>query len=225
MTHHPSPTPTGTTQHHPSRCLYFINLNNSKLRAIPRTLAGTHHGGSPSNLPPFKPFQIPAQKFHFSPANRGDAKTAGSPPTITYHLSPRRYVFAKNTKDDADWLPSTKTAHYVGMATLMAGTSAVALTMDTATAVNIVGIGGDVIVVAMFGGPLVAIKTVIEEKSTRSLPFAFTVAAFVNCSLWSTYGFAVLHDPYIWLPNVLGLTSACAQLALFAKYGIGSKGK
>lgn len=98
----------------------------------------------------------------------------------------RRYQFCKHTSDDANWLPSTKSAHFVSMAVLMGGTTAAALMLDTDTAVNVIGIGGDAIVVAMFGGPLVAIKTVIQEKSTRSLPFAFTVAAFVNCSLWST---------------------------------------
>lgn len=129
------------------------------------------------------------------------------------------YTFAKYVPSGADWLPSTKFVHAAGVAAICAGTTAAALTLDTATAVNALGILGDGIVIAMFGGPLVAIKTVLAEKSTRSLPFAFTIASFVNCALWSTYGIAVIHDPYIWLPNVLGLASAVAQLGLFARFG------
>ena len=29
----------------------------------------------------------------------------------------------------------------------------------------------------------------------------------------------VIDDPFVWFPNVLGLGSGIAQLALFAKYG------
>jgi solute carrier family 50 protein (sugar transporter) len=129
------------------------------------------------------------------------------------------YTFAKFAPAGANWLPSTKGVHAVGVAAIFAGTTAAALTLDTATAVNALGILGDGIVIAMFGGPLIAIKTVLSEKSTRSLPFAFTIASFVNCALWSTYGIAVIHDPYIWIPNVLGLASSIAQLGLFARFG------
>ena len=76
------------------------------------------------------------------------------------------------------------------------------------------------IVAIMFGGPLASIKTVIKDKSTKSLPFAFTVAAFVNCISWSAYGYLVLDDYIVYLPNLLGLASSIVQLGLFAKFGI-----
>lgn len=40
---------------------------------------------------------------------------------------------------------------------------------------------GTAVVIVMFAGPLSAMKTVIQDKSTQSLPFAMTVATFVNC--------------------------------------------
>lgn len=93
-------------------------------------------------------------------------------------------------------------------------------TMPVEQALNIIGLAGCGIVVVMFGGPLATIKTVLKDKSTASLPFAFTLAAFVNCSLWFSYGAFVLNDAFIWAPNGLGLCSAVAQLGLFAKFGI-----
>jgi uncharacterized protein with PQ loop repeat len=92
--------------------------------------------------------------------------------------------------------------HFAAVGAIGAGVVAVAATLPIETAQVVIGVTGDVICVAMFSGPLAAIKSVIEEKSTKSLPFAFTCATFVNCSLWSVYGICVLSDPYVWIPNV-----------------------
>ena len=48
-----------------------------------------------------------------------------------------------------------------------------------------------------------------------------TLRAPCPTSLWTFYGAAVLVDPYIWIPNGLGLASGLARLAMFAKYGFG----
>ena len=66
-------------------------------------------------------------------------------------------------------------------------------------------------VISMFGGPLAAMKTVIETKDTSSLPFTMTVATFVNCTLWTVYGTCVIEDFFIWFPNSLGLLSSFVQ--------------
>ena len=84
----------------------------------------------------------------------------------------------------------------------------------------IIGHCAIVIVAVMFGGPLASISTVLKDKSTKSLPFAFTVATLVNCVAWSSYGIFVIDDYIVWLPNMLGLAAAIAQLGLFAKFGI-----
>jgi uncharacterized protein with PQ loop repeat len=65
--------------------------------------------------------------------------------------------------------------------------------LPTEQALNYVGTLGCAIVVVMFAGPLSAIKTVLKDKSTASLPFSFTAASFVNCALWTTYGWSVLN--------------------------------
>lgn len=54
--------------------------------------------------------------------------------------------------------------------------------------------------------------TCVADKSTASIPFAFTVATIVNCTLWTFYGTVINLDSYIWLPNTLGLASGLAQM-------------
>lgn len=128
-------------------------------------------------------------------------------------------AFYANCPDNADWLPGTKNMHVAAIAANAVGIGACATMMEPAAAANILGLYGCGVVVVMFSGPLVAIKQVVSEKSTKALPFAMTVATFVNCILWTTYGYGVLDDSYIYGPNALGLVSACVQLGLFAKYG------
>ena len=57
-----------------------------------------------------------------------------------------------------------------------------------------VGILGNVANVFMMWGPLAAVRTVLNEKSTRSLPFMFTRASGFNSGLWTLYGVGVIQD-------------------------------
>ena len=86
-----------------------------------------------------------------------------------------------------------------------------------------IGSLGCAVVVAMMAGPLQAVKTVIAEKSTKSLPFPMAVMTCINASLWFSFGFAVIQDPFVWGPNALGMASGVTQIALFAKYGLPPK--
>jgi len=79
-----------------------------------------------------------------------------------------------------------------------------------------VGFGATIV---MFAGPLASIRTVLNSKNTKSLPFGFTCAMTVNCALWTYYA-TVLADPVIFTANAIGLLLAMAQLSLFAHFGI-----
>ncbi len=109
--------------------------------------------------------------------------------------------------------------HIAGLGATAVGLYAASTALPLETAVQLLGYGGSAFVISMFGGPLAAIKTVLEQKSTASLPFAFTVATFVNCTLWTSYGALVIQDPFVWFPNLLGLASSIVQLSLFARFG------
>ena len=40
---------------------------------------------------------------------------------------------------------------------------------------------------------------------------------------WTAYGVVVAHDPMMYVPNGFGLLAGLAQLALFARFGVGSR--
>eukprot|EP00041_Stephanoeca_diplocostata_P015996 m.311227 g.311227 ORF g.311227 m.311227 type:complete len:338 (+) comp20218_c1_seq1:433-1446(+) len=128
-------------------------------------------------------------------------------------------MFCKYAPADANWLPGTKGMHVAGIAASCAGVTGIAYALPIENAIFALGSYGTAVVIVMFAGPLSAMKTVIEEKSTQSLPFAMTVATFVNCSLWTVYGTMVISDFFIWFPNAMGLASSIVQLGLFAKFG------
>lgn len=133
-------------------------------------------------------------------------------------------IFYVNCPAYRDGLPGTKTMHVVAIAVLSSMVALIRGSYPDAEASDLLGKIGTVLVITMFGGPLVAIQTVVKEKNTASLPFNFTVATFVNCLLWFVFGTCVVTDVYIWFPNALGLGSSVLQLALFAAYGISRPG-
>lgn len=136
-------------------------------------------------------------------------------PNITALVCASYYCYTFNQYKPASF---NMTPYLVGLPLGCAAIVGTAATMDLALAQNVLGIAGNVIVVGMFAGPLAAMKTVMEKKSTASLPFAMTCASFINCILWTGYGL-MINDPYIWFGNVLGLGSSIVQLGLFAKFG------
>ncbi|KAK6920731.1 SWEET sugar transporter [Dillenia turbinata] len=58
---------------------------------------------------------------------------------------------------------------------------------------------------------------VIKTKSVKYMPFLLTLATFFNGVVWSVYAFLPV-DPYILVPNGLGLLLTLGQLALYITY-------
>ena len=106
-----------------------------------------------------------------------------------------------------------------GAAAFMAAVGGAAITLPAASAQPLIGYAGVTLTGLMFVGPLAAIGTVLKEKSAAALPLAFTLASTANCTLWTSYGALVIHDPFVWGPNGVGLSFSIIQLALIAKYG------
>jgi len=96
-----------------------------------------------------------------------------------------------------------------------------AATMPLASAQTMIGYAGCTLTALMFMGPLAAIQTVMRDQSAASLPLAFTLASTANCTLWTSYGALVIHDPFVYGPNGVGLAFSFAQLALIARFGSG----
>lgn len=134
-------------------------------------------------------------------------------------------IFALHVPRGADWLPRTRDHHVKGIGLLVGGTAAIAKALDRQTAGTVIGLGACTICVIMFSGPLVAIQTVLKEKSTRSLSFPMTLATVLNCALWTYYGLFMVHDPFVYVPNIMGLSAGITMVLLFAKFGIGGSAK
>ena len=82
------------------------------------------------------------------------------------------------------------------------------------------GMIGVCLSVILMGSPLATLRTVIEEKSTNSLPLATSIATFFNALSWSLYGTIEVNDPIVYIPNLIGLLLASIQLLLFVIYGL-----
>eukprot|EP01064_Diplonema_japonicum_P022816 TRINITY_DN3300_c7_g1_i1.p1 TRINITY_DN3300_c7_g1~~TRINITY_DN3300_c7_g1_i1.p1 ORF type:complete len:234 (+),score=35.14 TRINITY_DN3300_c7_g1_i1:23-703(+) len=96
-------------------------------------------------------------------------------------------------------------------------------TSEPPAALRFIGLTGCAVLILMMGGPLATIQQVVRDRSTSTIPFPMAVATAVNCALWSSYGLLVAHDVFIYFPNLVGLGSGLAQLALFAVYGFAAK--
>lgn len=83
---------------------------------------------------------------------------------------------------------------------------------------EVVGKAGVVLCVAMFASPLSALKSVVQTKSSRSIPLPFTIASVINCILWSVYGWFQINDSNVYIPNLLGLAFGLIQLGLKVCY-------
>ena len=182
------------------------------------TIKEAEKKGSTEGLPPLGYFSMFANGYLWM----AYGYTAGMDPTIMLPnmtgMMAGAYYTSKFIKYDSG---AFNLAPYkAGTAAAIVGVTSVVATQDVATAQQILGYGGCAIVVAMFSGPLQVIKEVIDTKSTKNLPFPMAIATVANCTLWASYGGLVIHDPFIWGPNVLGLASGVTQLGLFAKYGI-----
>ena len=112
--------------------------------------------------------------------------------------------------------------YYGGGAAFCASAAAAAAMLPTAQAQTLIGYGGVAVCLAMFSGPLASIQAVIRDKSAASIPFAFTLASTANCTLWTSYGALVIHDPFVYGPNGLGLVASIVQLGLLARFGTGA---
>lgn len=116
--------------------------------------------------------------------------------------------------------PQAVVMPYLGLsAAMVSATAGAALALPAADAASAIGYLGCTVSVAMFSGPLASIRAVLRDRSAAAIPPAFTAISVINTTVWSAYGALVIHDPFIWGPNLLGLGSALAQAGLIARFG------
>lgn len=126
--------------------------------------------------------------------------------------------FSRYAPQISKTLPGTKQIHiHASMATMLS-IAALAILLPEQTAATIVGDLGVAFVMMLNASPLVAIKTVIDEKSADSIPLSFTLASIACCFFWSIVGIEQLHDWVVYFPNMMGLCFGLVQLGLKLMY-------
>ncbi|KAJ1688234.1 hypothetical protein LUZ63_019624 [Rhynchospora breviuscula] len=88
---------------------------------------------------------------------------------------------------------------------------------------EIVGILCVIFGTAMYASPLSVMKTVIETKSVKYMPFSLSFVSFLNGVCWMAYSL-LRFDLYILIPNGLGTLLSAAQLTLYSMYCRSSPG-
>ncbi|KAJ3686115.1 hypothetical protein LUZ61_015279 [Rhynchospora tenuis] len=81
----------------------------------------------------------------------------------------------------------------------------------------ILGILGGAMNIISYASPLSVMKMVIQTKSVEYMPFYLSMAIFFNTVCWTAYGL-IIFDPYITIPNGVGVIFSTAQLLLYAIY-------
>jgi uncharacterized protein with PQ loop repeat len=127
-------------------------------------------------------------------------------------------VFCRFCPKNADWLPYTKDCHWLAILAVAVYCAFVAATLSAAQALRWLGVLGNVASVIMFAGPLGAIRTVLKDQSTQSMPLGFTCCVALACSLWTYQGYVILGDPFLYVSCMAGFVVATVQLALFAYF-------
>jgi solute carrier family 50 protein (sugar transporter) len=85
-------------------------------------------------------------------------------------------------------------------------------------ALNFIGIVGMCTTMLVFIGPLSTMSTVIKLKDSTSINYPLAVATCVNCLLWMLYGYLIIFDFMVVLPNLGGLICGVMQVYLKRRY-------
>jgi len=113
--------------------------------------------------------------------------------------------------------------YYLGSSSLLAVMLSSPYWLSIENSIQLLGSFGCVSAVVLMASPLTVVKTVIQNRSTQSMPFVVSLAMTLNGMSWFTYGWLVANDPYVWFPNGLGSIAGFIQLSLFGMYSSNKK--
>lgn len=71
--------------------------------------------------------------------------------------------------------------------------------------------------IIMYAAPLAVVKTVIETKSVKYMPFLLSFVGTIASVIWSCWAVSA-NDSFVLVPNVLGIFLGLIQLAVYAKF-------
>mmetsp|Transcript_58812 Transcript_58812/g.97315 ORF Transcript_58812/g.97315 Transcript_58812/m.97315 type:complete len:182 (+) Transcript_58812:1-546(+) len=143
-----------------------------------------------------------------------------SDPTLLYANAVGLVCGAAYTAIFAKYTHQSMSKYFVGSAGILGVflSSPVWAPLVGTDAPTVLGTFGMSTAVVLMASPLAVVGTVIKQKSTASLPFVVSLAMTTNGLCWGAYGWFVIDDFYVYVPNVLGCAAGLIQLSLFAIY-------
>ena len=93
----------------------------------------------------------------------------------------------------------------------------IALFLSSSTASKFLGVFAVLSNIVMYGAPLAAVRTVIESRSVRYMPFLLSFIGTIASLIWSSWAF-VTKDPFVLTPNLIGALLGFIQLGVYFKY-------
>jgi len=85
--------------------------------------------------------------------------------------------------------------------------------LSTEAANALIGNFAMVMSICMFAAPLSTVRQVLRERNSASINLGFLSGQMANCTMWTSYG-AATNDPYVLVPNALGLLLGLGQFGL-----------
>ncbi|KAK7389049.1 hypothetical protein VNO78_23881 [Psophocarpus tetragonolobus] len=71
--------------------------------------------------------------------------------------------------------------------------------------------------ILMYFAPLTVMRQVIKTKSVKYMPFLLSLTNLINGITWTTYAL-LKWDPFIVIPNSIGVVAGLVQISLYAIY-------
>ena len=100
---------------------------------------------------------------------------------------------------------------------LIATISGIAVSFISSSPSKFLGFFAVISNIVMYGAPLAVVKTVIETKSVKYMPFLLSFIGTIASMVWSAWALAA-RDAFVLVPNVLGVMLGLIQLAVYFKF-------
>eukprot|EP01025_Chloroclados_australasicus_P037509 TRINITY_DN3829_c1_g1_i1.p2 TRINITY_DN3829_c1_g1~~TRINITY_DN3829_c1_g1_i1.p2 ORF type:complete len:269 (+),score=11.79 TRINITY_DN3829_c1_g1_i1:65-808(+) len=81
-----------------------------------------------------------------------------------------------------------------------------------------IALTNNIILVVYYAAPLSVFYKVVRQRDCSSLYLPLAITNTVNSSMWFIYGLVGLSDPFLWVPNGIGVVLSIFSIVLIAIY-------
>eukprot|EP00667_Euglena_gracilis_P023439 EG_transcript_26436 len=96
---------------------------------------------------------------------------------------------------------------------------------DAADRQLLAGLMANTFTALMFLAPTLNVAQAIRERSAAAFVVPLVIVTLLNCSMWVGYGLLAKKDPFIYVPNAVGVVTALIQSAVIVLFGRSKDGR